>query len=379
MDTTRRVRISTGLKCNLNCSFCYYNEELNTQTYSKDEIIKMLDIAWQFNIRDIDFSGGEPTLRKDLPELISYAKEKGFGKICIITNGTRTWRRDYLKSLMDAGLNEILVSLHGHNPEMHDKLVQAKGAFDKIISTLENCRESGIRLRTNTVVNKRNYKNLEDIAVIVRDFRPAASNFICFNDWINAAPLTEQIAIRYSEAAEYIKKAIDILSPVVSKVSARYIPFCFMEGYEKHVCHISQNLFDNDEWIDSVKRLVTDRDLEKNACYYNSLNRIWNENQEDLKKLLSENEYKEILAKGKDPFDNFSPELSVQAHITENYAKRKEYHKNDQCSGCSFSSICDGIHKTYYENFSDEELTSVENRSTCNPRDFRSSYSSEWK
>ncbi|MCU7495317.1 MAG: radical SAM protein [Ignavibacteria bacterium] len=379
MEITKRVRISTGLKCNLNCAFCYYNEELNTQTYSKDEIKKMLDIAFRYNIRDIDFSGGEPTLRKDLPELISYAKEKGFRRICIITNGTRTSKSDYLKSLMEAGLNEILISLHGHKAEVHDELVEAKGSFNKMLSTLENCVQSGIRLRTNTVVNKKNYENLEDVARIIKDFKPIASNFICFNDWINAAPLTKQIAIRYSEAAEYIKKAIDVLSPVVSKVSARYIPFCFMEGYERHVCHISQNLFDNDEWIDSVKRLVTDRDAEKNMSYYEYLNRLWNESREDLKKHLTEKEYDCVLSRGEGPFSNLEPGLAVQAHIIENYAKRKEYHKSARCLQCSFNEICDGIHDTYYKNFSDGELEPVINKTACDPMEYRIEYSKQWK
>ena len=254
MEISQRVRISTGLKCNLKCSFCYYNEELNTQDYSKEEIIEMLEVAWKYNIRDIDFSGGEPTLRKDLPELLSYARDKGFQKMCIITNGTKIADANYLSMLKESGLNEVLISLHGCNAEMHDELVRAKGAFNKIITAIENCVKYGIRLRTNTVVNKRNYDSLKDIAAIIKEFRPAASNFICFNDWINAAPLTKQIAIKYSEAAEYIKQAIDVLNPVVPKVTARYIPFCFMKGYEKHVIeHCPDFISTMTEWFRLVK------------------------------------------------------------------------------------------------------------------------------
>jgi len=97
----------------------------------------MLDIASEYHIKDIDFSGGEPTIRNDFPELIEYASHLGFRTICVITNGTRIGDINYLKRLVDAGLNEVLLSVHGHDQKTHDFLVSSKGAFEKIRNTLE--------------------------------------------------------------------------------------------------------------------------------------------------------------------------------------------------------------------------------------------------
>ncbi len=83
-----RVRISTGLACNARCAFCYYNAELNTQRYTSDQVLGMLEVARRYGMRDIDFSGGEPTICRELPAWIGAARAMGFRRICAITNGT---------------------------------------------------------------------------------------------------------------------------------------------------------------------------------------------------------------------------------------------------------------------------------------------------
>lgn len=374
MNITNRVRISTGLTCNVRCTFCYYNEELNTQDYTIDQIKRMLDIAWKYGIRDIDFSGGEPTLKCGLPELITYAKHKGFRQICVITNGTRTCDLDYLKLLVNAGLNEMLVSIHGHNEETHNTLVHGHDPFQKVMATLSNANLLGIRLRTNTVVNRLNYDKLPQIAATISKFEPVASNFICFNDWVHAASVTEQIAVKYSEVAPWLKQTIDLLNTFVPKITVRYIPFCFMVGYEKHVCNLSQNLYDSDEWVDSIKRLVTDLDSNRLIDYYVYLNDSWNCYKDELAQVIPPSEYNSLLKMGEKPFDNFGPSLAVVAHMIENHAKRQNYVKSPTCSVCSRNMICDGLEKGYSDiNFTDE-LCSIPDERVNDCMKFRRDY-----
>ncbi len=374
MNITKRVRISTGLTCNVRCTFCYYNDELNTQDYTSEQIRRMLDIAREYGIRDIDFSGGEPTLRKDLPELIAYARTSGFRQICVITNGTRTGDSVVFRSLADAGLNEILVSIHGHTAATHNALVHGSDPFPKVLATLEHANSLGIRLRTNTVVNKLNYSNLPDIAKLIARFRPVASNFICFNDWVHAATVTDRIAVRYSEVAHLLKQSIDYLNDFVPKVTVRYIPFCFMEGYERHVCNLSQNLYDTDEWIDSVKRLVTDLDSPRLQNYFSSLNESWQRYAEELIPLLDPDDVALVRARGDRPFDTFDPSLAVIAHVVENHAKRHTYVKSPACMQCSRDKICDGLEKAYADINTTEELVIVGGNAINDAMWFRRGY-----
>ncbi len=379
MQFTQRVRISTGLKCNARCKFCYFHEELNTQEYSGRQIMKMLDLAAEYDIKDIDFSGGEPTIRNDINSLLSYAHSIGFRKNCIITNGIKTSDLDFLKSLIDSGLNEILISIHGNSAHVHDELVGVHGAFSNIIKSLKNYKETGIRFRINCVVNRYNYKSLPQFAEIADRYKPAAFNFISFNDWVNAESLTERISVRYIEASPYLKKTIDLLDQLVPKVTVRYIPFCFMQGYEKHVCNLLQNDYDNDEWNDAVKRLVTDIDSPRLTNYYDGLNATWRESHEQLSSVLKSEE-RDLMetVDSNDPFTEFPPKLAKLAHKVENYAKRKNYVKGKNCINCSRNLICDGLENTYSFINSTEELETVSGLPVQDPMLFRRGYCKSW-
>jgi uncharacterized Fe-S cluster-containing radical SAM superfamily protein len=382
LELTRRVRIATGLLCNLHCRFCYYNEELNKQSYSTQQIRDMLTDARKLGIRDIDFSGGEPTLRDDLPELLTLARDLGFRRICVITNATRTHRRDYLEQLRDAGLNEVLVSLHGHDPETHDLAVDRQGSFAKVEASLDNIGALGLRLRVNTVVNRFNAEMLPELARSIASYQPVAANFICFNDWVNASPVIREIAVRYSDVQQALHAAIDVLSPAVSKVTVRYIPFCFMAGYEKHVCGLLQNDYDDDEWNDAVKRIVTDRDPERIRGYQELLGEVYRQYRVKLEaEVLSPQEVALIGKQGlaHNPFASLRPELVGAAHRVENFAKRLEYVKGEACRSCSQALICDGLEPAYADWHGTSELQAFDGEPISDPMFHRRAYALTWR
>lgn len=187
---TRRVKIVTGLKCNIGCIFCYYRDSLESGNRGFDRIRKDLLYARNHGILEVDFSGGEPTIHPDLPRLISEAKRIGIERVCIITNGWRLADRGYLKALKEAGLDEILFSLHGSSQRIHDRLTDTPGSFSRIIRALEYSKEEGLDIRTNTVVNRLNLEDLVELALLIRSFDPIQVNFITINDWCFAKYLS---------------------------------------------------------------------------------------------------------------------------------------------------------------------------------------------
>jgi MoaA/NifB/PqqE/SkfB family radical SAM enzyme len=335
----------------------------------------MLILAKEFGIRDIDFSGGEPTLRKDFPTLLEQARELGFRRICVITNGIRLSDAGYFRELAGSGLNEILLSLHGHNAQTHERLVGVPGAFSRIMDTLAHAKDLGLRLRINTVVTRYNHQGLADLGRISVAHRPAAHNFICFNDWVNASPVTKDIAIKYSEVVSSLLSTLEVLEEAVPKVSVRYIPFCFLRGKEKHICGLLQNDYDQDEWIDSVKRLITDQDPARRSQYYAFLNRTWVQNRDVWGSYLSQEEISSVGGLGvSEPFNDFGPPLALIAHKVERYAKRKTYVKNEACKGCSRMLICDGLEESYAKVFSTAELHPIPGELIRDPMFFRREY-----
>ena len=136
-------------RCNLRCPVCFANAAAAGYLYepSKEEIRQMLK-----NLRGlkphpcpaIQYAGGEPTVRKDIVELIEMAKEEGFTHVQIATNGIRLAHRENLaKELKQAGLNTVYLSFEGVTPEPY---IENKGRDllpDKL-KAIENCRKAGL-------------------------------------------------------------------------------------------------------------------------------------------------------------------------------------------------------------------------------------------
>lgn len=124
LTSTLLANIDLTNRCNLNCPVCFADaakKRLYEPTF--DQIIQMLQILR--NERPVpcpavQFSGGEPTLRQDLPEIISAAKEMGFSQIQVATNGIKLAADDGLcERLSRAGLDTIYLQFDGVTPEVH--------------------------------------------------------------------------------------------------------------------------------------------------------------------------------------------------------------------------------------------------------------------
>ncbi|MEM1985681.1 MAG: radical SAM protein [Nitrososphaeria archaeon] len=134
--------------CNLRCPICFANAAAVGYLYqpSLEKVKEMLD-----NLRNnkpvptyaVQLSGGEPTLRDDLPEIVRYAKKIGIRHVEVNTNGVRLARDiDYLKELIDAGVSTFYLSFDSLNREAYIKM---KGAdlLDIKLKAIENLRSLG--------------------------------------------------------------------------------------------------------------------------------------------------------------------------------------------------------------------------------------------
>ncbi|MFX1266067.1 MAG: PqqD family peptide modification chaperone, partial [Promethearchaeota archaeon] len=106
--------IALTYRCNNKCRFCYayapYRESREMNTTEVKRVIDM--IVDDAHVPSLSFTGGEPTLRDDLFELIAYARGKGL-RVNLITNGRRCADNDYVQRLVEAGLNSAQVSIEG--------------------------------------------------------------------------------------------------------------------------------------------------------------------------------------------------------------------------------------------------------------------------
>ena len=155
------VHFEVTLRCNAKCSFCDY---WKTPAEAKEhELRSFADAARFFNPMLVTFTGGEPTLRRDLEELVStVAGAIRLKYITMITHGGML-TADRAKSLWDAGINQINISLD-YLDGRHDTARGIPGLTEKILRNVPRMRELGIdNIRFNTVVKDDNFDQIMPI------------------------------------------------------------------------------------------------------------------------------------------------------------------------------------------------------------------------
>jgi radical SAM protein with 4Fe4S-binding SPASM domain len=120
-----------------------------------------LDQLWALGVPHIVFTGGEATLRNDLPELIAHAESNG--QITgLNTNARRLADAKYVQKLVDAGLDHVQITVESCDEQIHDQMMRAKGAFKQTIQGLKNVLDTQLYVMTNTTMLRTNVHKIPD-------------------------------------------------------------------------------------------------------------------------------------------------------------------------------------------------------------------------
>lgn len=295
-----RARLNTGFLCNYKCEFCYYKDRLMERD-SLDVIKSRVDDIFNYGIRQIDLSGGESSVEPNWFNILKYCKEKEM-TVSTLTHGGKFCDMEFLKKSKDHGLTEILFSVHGSNPEIHDKITGKKGSFKKIIQAIKNATELQMVVRINCTVYDLNHLYLHDEYVeLLRELNPLEVNFICLNYDTDNSTFRE---VQYSEITDSIKICIDLIKDDIKYINVRYVPYCYMEGYERYVVNYYQHIYDVYDW---------------NLAIYN--------HEIDTTKTYTKEE------------------KLRQSYNAAKHFRMNGYNKSNKCKECKHYFICDGIEK----------------------------------
>lgn len=154
-----RMDLALTYRCNNDCAHCYNARPRDYAELPTADWLRILDKLWEIGIPHVVFTGGEPTLRRDLPELIAHAERNG--QITgLNTNGRRLSERAYLDSLIAAGLDHVQITLESHDPAIHDGMVRANGAWQQTVAGLRQALDSRLYVMTNTTMLQDNAPTL---------------------------------------------------------------------------------------------------------------------------------------------------------------------------------------------------------------------------
>ncbi|AAK40692.1 GTP 3',8-cyclase MoaA [Saccharolobus solfataricus] len=149
------LRITLTHACNFECFFCHMEgEEGDNYLLSKEDILLVAKVARKFGINSVKLTGGEPTLRRDLVEIVRGLKQLGYEDVSMTTNGFLL--KDLAHKLKLAGLDRINISLHAVSRDTFKKITGVD-AFDRVIEGIKSAIDVGlVPVKLNFVVNRRN-------------------------------------------------------------------------------------------------------------------------------------------------------------------------------------------------------------------------------
>jgi radical SAM protein with 4Fe4S-binding SPASM domain len=194
--------IALTYRCQNRCTFCYASapgrgQEVAEMTAS--EVMRILDaIADDAQVPTVSFTGGEPTLRPDLPRLIAYAKSRRL-RTNLITNGIRCGANGYVEIL--AGLDSAQVSLEASKPEIHDAIVGRPGAWRRTVQGIRNLKAAGIHVHTNTTINRLNRDHLPDLIDFLAEMEQP---YLSMNMVIRTGGAVGSMEIGYEEIGDLV-------------------------------------------------------------------------------------------------------------------------------------------------------------------------------
>ena len=192
-------------RCNLKCVHCYahakntsFDNELST-----DQGKQLIDDLATFGSPVMLFSGGEPLIRKDLPQLAAYAVEKGMRAV-ISTNGTLI-TPEMARNLKEIGLSYVGISLDGME-EINDRFRGVSGAFRSALEGIKNSQAAGIKVGLRFTVNKFNVKEIPKIFQLLEEMDIPR---VCFYHLVYAGRGTE--LVKEDLTHEGTRAAVDLI------------------------------------------------------------------------------------------------------------------------------------------------------------------------
>jgi MoaA/NifB/PqqE/SkfB family radical SAM enzyme len=230
--SSRRVDLKVGFSCNNRCVFCVQGDKRARHAPRPAEELRRILREESRSADGVVFTGGEPTVRKDLPELVAYARELGYRTIQIQTNGRMFAHRAYVRRLVESGANEFSPALHGHVPALHDFLTSAPGAFAQTVAGIADLKALGQFVLTNTVVTKSNYRHLPDIARLLVSLGVDQLQLAFVHPVGTAGDRFASVVPRMELAAPYLMAALRIGIDAGKRAFTEAVPYCILPEYE---------------------------------------------------------------------------------------------------------------------------------------------------
>lgn len=229
-DNARYVSITMEFRCNLRCVYCMIEGTMDRLVPQTPETFDALLSEQRRTGRWIGLvlTGSEITLRRDLPDLASRARDAGFEHVRIQTHGARLANAEYCSHLVAAGVDEFFVSVAGCDRESHDRITDVRGAWDKMMCGLANLDQyEHVRVITNTVVTRLSHPLLRQMVEALAPLRRVVQHEFWVY-WPMAEEDEKGLCARHSDVLPDLVSAMVTARRLGRCVEVKNFPHCLL-------------------------------------------------------------------------------------------------------------------------------------------------------
>ncbi len=184
------LEITPDYRCNNRCLGCYSVQDAGPSITPR-EVIDALERAKRAGTRALWIGGGEPTMRRDLFAIVKAARERGFERVKLQSNGMMLAYPEFTQRCAEAGVTEVSFSVKGASADVHDRMVRTPGCFDLMLRGVDAAREAGMAVEADVLVYASTVGELPKVVTLLgpRGVRVVRA-------WLLSAAETSDAAVR---------------------------------------------------------------------------------------------------------------------------------------------------------------------------------------
>lgn len=306
--------VTTGYSCNNKCLMCSIEKkECAFPNRSFSDIEGDLKTGRIEGITEIEFTGGEPTIRRNIVDNIARAKALGYERISLSTNGRLFSYQDFCDKLINAGLNKVTISLLGPNEKIHNAITRTPFSFSETVKGIENLKKiDNFQVNISSVISSLNYQNMLEFGEFVLS--------LGVKNWYLLDLIPEGSALKHYAKLAVTKNELSLELNKLETIADKFnelgffdFPFCLFESKMINSTKIN--------YVNTKKRGETTQQVGFNP---------------------------ERIIQTADGL--YSDELRTQIKV---------------CSSCRFSDRCGGVWREYLKKFGEEETNDLAKKHNC--------------
>ncbi len=306
--------VMLGFSCNNNCIMCTTKPKAEFYKDRKtQEIVKDLEKGIKQGFKKVEFTGGEPTIRKDILKLIKYARETGYKDIGLSTNGRMLSYNDFAKKIIEAGVRRINFSLYGHEAALHDAVTRTPKTFEQTLQGIKNIQKlPDTTIIVNVVVSQLNYQYLTEIGKLLLSLKIKSFNTLDLIPDGHAKDAYKTLVVKMND----LSTSLNNLESIINK-------FSLITFFDFPLCLFNANLREN-----------------SHTAFITAQGRITTAKQVGYKPRRLKKEKKDIYT------DIHKERIKI-------------------CNKCQFSKECGGVWKDYLDLYGQEEIIALAKKHLC--------------